>query len=158
MTEYSRQYESKYQVRFVDELGDGKDGRVFKTAHGHAVKFLYDPQSYAYERRAYQILRQQSIDEISGFQIPRLVRHDDSLLAIEMTIVQAPFIIDFAATRTPQEFERLEFTDDVMDEREQHWAEVFEDDWPLVQSIRSEFLGRTGLLLLDLSLNNIRFE
>ena len=56
-----------------------------------------------------------------------------------------------------EEYERLEFSQEVLDEREAHWAEIFGDHWPVVQSLRAAFTRETGLILLDLSLNNIKF-
>jgi hypothetical protein len=155
--EPSAQYERQYHVRFADDLGDGKDGIVRKTEGGQAVKFFRDESVYFRELRAYQILRRRAIEEVAGFQVPQLIRHDDLLLAIEMTIVKPPFVLDFASAYTTEEYERLEFPQDVLDEREAHWAEIFGDHWPTVQSLRAAFTRETGLILLDLSLNNIKF-
>jgi hypothetical protein len=66
MLEISAQYEVRYNVRFVEKLGDGKDGFILKTSEGQAVKFLSDESTYQRELRAYQILRQRDIDEIKG--------------------------------------------------------------------------------------------
>lgn len=150
-------YELQYRVRFVEELGDGKDGRVLKTERGQAVKFIYDESVYRRELRAYHILRQRDIDEINGFQIPRLIRHDDALRAIEMTVVQAPFILDFASAYTSEEYARFGFSQDVLEEREAHWSDIFGDHWPAVQVLCAAFTRETELILLDLSLNNIKF-
>jgi hypothetical protein len=153
----SEQYQQKNAVRFIDSLGDGKDGRVFKTSQGNAVKFLNDASIYRRELQAYQILRQRDIEQINGFQVPRLVRWDDSFLAIEMTTVRPPFILDFASAYTIDEYNRFDFTAEIIEEREQHWAEVFGDRWAIVQEITNAFTSATGLILLDLSLNNIKF-
>ena len=155
--EPSAQYAAKYSIRFTDDLGNGKDGRVLRSQYGDAVKFFHDEAVYRRELRAYQILRKLGIDQINGFQVPRLIRHDDALRAIEMTVVQPPFILDFASAYTGREYERLEFSQEVLDEREAHWAEIFGDQWPEVQSLRAAFTRETGLILLDLSLNNIKF-
>jgi hypothetical protein len=158
MLETSSQYELQYDVRFVDALGHGKDGNVLKTAEGQGVKFFKDDTIYHRELRAYQILRRLDMDEINGFQIPRLIRSDDTLLAIEMTIVGSPFLLDFASAYTGDEVERFAFDEDVLDEREGHWKDIFGDDWPLVQATCEAFTNDTGLILLDLSLNNIRLR
>ena len=113
---------------------------------------------YRRELRAYQILRQRDIEEINGFQIPKLLRSDDSLLAIEMSIVTPPFLLDFASAYTQTEYDRFSFTQEILDERESHWSEIFADDWPTVQITAQAFKTATGLILLDLSLNNIRFK
>lgn len=154
----AEQYQSRNGVHFVDQLGDGKDGVVLKTGQGSAVKFLRDRDTYMRERRAYEILRAINLDEIEGHQIPRMVRHADDLLAIEFTIVKPPFLLDFAAAYSEVEMQRLNFPSEVLEEREQHWSELFGEKWPNVIAIRDAFRRQTGLYLLDLSLNNIRFE
>lgn len=150
-------YSQLYAVRFVDKLGNGKDGDVLKTSDGHAVKFLTENDAFQRELRAYQILRHSDMDQINGFQIPRLIRHDQPLRAIEMTIVDAPFILDFAAAYTQAECDRFDFSEDVILERQAYWAEIFGDRWPFVQQRCDAFTEATGLILLDLSLNNIKF-
>jgi hypothetical protein len=129
-----------------------------RTQTGNAVKFFDSKILYRRELRAYQILRQRDIDEINGFQIPRLLRNDDELRAIEMSVVRPPFLLDFVSSYMFEEFARLGFTDEIMQEREAHWAEVFGDRWSAVQDICNAFTRATGLVLLDLSLNNIKFE
>jgi hypothetical protein len=158
IVEAPAKYQQRHNVQLVDRLGDGKDGLVFETAHRRAVKFLLDESLYHRELRAYQILRHRDIDEINGFQVPRLIRWDDELRAIEMTIVQPPFVLDFASAYTIEEYNRFQFDEEVLAERESHWAELFGDHWATVQAICNEFTSRTGLILLDLSLNNIRFN
>src|SRR5690349_5628372 len=88
MSDAFEQYELRYGVQLVDKLGHGKDGSVFETAKRAAVKFFDQQSLYQRELRAYQILRQRNIDEVNGFQVPKLIRFDGELLAIEMTIVQ----------------------------------------------------------------------
>src|SRR4051812_9021330 len=117
MADPQREYELRYKTSFVESLGDGKDGFIRKTAGGHAVKFLHDPDSYARELRAYGILQHLNLDELAGHQVPRLIRNDDNLLAIEMTIVSPPFLLDFAAAYTNEEVERLGFSSEVLEER-----------------------------------------
>ena len=48
------------------------------------------------ERRVYERLREAHVLRISGFHVPQLVRFNDELMAIEMTIVTPPFVLDFA--------------------------------------------------------------
>jgi hypothetical protein len=75
-----------------------------------------------------------------------------------MTIVSPPFLLDFAAAYTEEEVERFAFDDDVTSEREMHWAEIFGSRWSEVIALRDSFFQKTGLILLDLSLNNVRFR
>ncbi|HVT91062.1 MAG TPA: hypothetical protein VHD56_19575 [Tepidisphaeraceae bacterium] len=158
MTDSIQQYQTKYTVRFLANLGSGKDGRVVKTKSRSAVKFIYDESVYRRELRAYQVLRQLDIEEVNGFQIPGLIRFDDAFRSIEMSIVKPPFLLDFAASYTRLEYERFEFTQEVLDERESYWSDIFGPRWPIVRTTCDLFTRETGLILLDLSLNNIKFE
>lgn len=151
-------YVRKHKLRLLNKLGDGKDGIVLSSDRDTAVKFLYDIDNYNRELRAYRILEEAGVDEVNGHHVPRLIDHDDELRAIEMTIVAPPFLLDFVAAYTEKEVERFAFDPDVMAERESHWVEVFGARWPDVLAIREHFFSRTALNLLDLSLNNVRFE
>lgn len=152
------QFESKYGVKLIDRLGDGKDGNVFKASSERAVKFLISDELYCRELRAYQILRQRNIARINGFGIPRLARHDDPLRATEMSIVQPPFLLDFASAYTIEEYNRFEFSEDVLAETEAKHSEMFGERWQEVMDLCNAFTRYTGLILLDLSLNNLRFS
>jgi hypothetical protein len=147
-----------YGAEFVAKLGEGKDGSVFQTTRATAVKFLFSQDYYNREVRAYRILADLEIENIAGHQCPIFRRSDDTLLAIEMSVVRPPFIVDFVSAYTDEEIQWLGFDDDVISERELFWQERFGDRWPQVANIRDEFHRLTGFTLLDLSHNNIRFE
>jgi len=157
MADAATDYTARYGVGFIERLGNGKDGQVLKTADRRAVKLFSDESAYRRELRGYQILRARDIQDIGGFQVPQFIRNDDSLRAIEMTVVDAPFILDFAAAYTPEEYDRFEFTREVLEETEARWAENLGEHWPAAQEIVAEFRRLTGLILLDLTPNNIRF-
>lgn len=135
MVEITKEYEVHYNAKLLDRLGDGKDGLVLATAERHAVKFFHDELLFHRELRAYQILRRRDIQTLNGFQIPKLIRSDESFRAIEMTIVQPPFLLDFASAYTLQEYAHFGFSQEVLDEREAHWAEIFEDKWPIAREL-----------------------
>jgi len=97
MEELLKLYSELYHVDFIDRLGEGKDGEVFQTNRFTGVKFLHDLEYYNREIRAYRVLAEIEVQEISGHKCPRLVFADDTFLAIEMTIVQPPFIVDFVS-------------------------------------------------------------
>lgn len=158
MDEILRIYEQLYGVVFNGRLGEGKDGEVYQTTGMTAVKFLGSLEYYDRELRAYRLLADLGINELAGHECPRFVRTDDTLLSIEMTIVRPPFIVDFVSAYTDEELERLNFTEDVINEREAFWLERFGERWANVTQIRNEFHRLTGLTLLDLSHNNVRFE
>jgi hypothetical protein len=158
LNDSEKEFERKYNLQLIAMLGHGKDGRVWESDRHTALKFFYDFDVYTRELRAYRILRSVRRDDFLGHQVPRLLNNDDSLHAIEMTIVAPPFLLDFAAAYMEKEVERFAFHPDVIAERENHWAEIFEAHWPEVMAIREAFFLQTGLILLDLSLNNVRFE
>jgi hypothetical protein len=158
MEELLKLYAKLYNVEFTARLGEGKDGQVFQTATMSAVKFLHEVHYYNREIRAYRLLKELQITRIAGFKVPELVRDDDTIWAIEMTIVRPPFILDFVSAHTDEEIEWMGFTEDVVSEREAFWQERFGERWLKVSQIRDEFHRQTGLTLLDLSHNNIRFE
>jgi hypothetical protein len=158
MEELLKLYAELYKVDFTTGLGEGKDGEVFQTTRLSAVKFLHDVGYYNREIRAYRMLKELGLTQIAGFNVPALLRDDDTIWAIEMTIVRPPFIVDFVSTHTDEEIEWMGFTDDVVAEREAFWEERFGDRWLRVSQIRDDFHRLTGLALLDLSHNNIRFE
>lgn len=139
-------------------LGEGKDGSVFATDQQTAIKYLNYAEHYNRELRAYRILSALEIKSINGHAIPELIGWDDHKLAIEMTIVRPPFLLDFVSAYTDEEMDRLGFDDEVWQERQTTWAEHFGPRWAAVQSLCTSFHSQTGLTLLDLSLNNIRFE
>jgi hypothetical protein len=139
-------------------LGEGKDGSVFQTDRLTAIKYLNFQEHYTRELRAYRILDELKVDAICDHAVPNLVSSDDAHRAIEMTIVRPPFLLDFVSAYTDEEMDRFAFDDDIWLEREATWAEHFGPRWAHVKDIRSQFHHLTGLTLLDLSLNNIRFE
>jgi hypothetical protein len=97
LVERAKQWVQKYgvEIDFNDHAGDGTDGAVWRTANNTAVKVLLDSCKYDTELRCYQRLKERGIDKIFDLQIPVIASHDDELLAIEMDIVEPPFLLDF---------------------------------------------------------------
>src|SRR4051794_16787129 len=98
----ARLYAVRYQLEVAELLGSGKDGIVFisrrkdKAGQG-AIKVLKEVEAYHREKLAYLRLTQASIRMVLGFNVPQFLGCDDELRVIEMTIVQRPFVLDFAA-------------------------------------------------------------
>jgi hypothetical protein len=44
---------------------------------------------------------------VLGFNVPKLLRTDDDLLAIEMTVVRRPYVLDFAGSTTNRPNSRM---------------------------------------------------
>src|SRR6266545_4737128 len=83
--------------RLEDRLGFGRDGSVFSTDAGTAVKSFAGLDPFERELRCYQRLFEHDVDKVLGHQVPRLVGWDEKLLVLEMTIVSRPYLLDFAS-------------------------------------------------------------
>jgi len=158
LTPNARLYASQHQLELAEPLGSGKDGIVLvgkrksKPARV-AIKAHRYAETYLREKLAYERLRDAEISTVLEFNVPQLTGFDDELRVIEMTIVERPFALDFAAAyldRSP------EFSDDVWAVWEEEKREQFEAHWPTVQDILSAFRG-IGIYLLDVSPANIAF-
>jgi hypothetical protein len=134
-------YASQHQLELAEPLGSGKDGivlvgkRKFKPANV-AIKVHGFPESYLREKQAYERLSEADVSAVLGFNVPQLINSDDELCVVEMTIVERPFVLDFAAAyldRPP------EFPDEVWAHWEEEKADQFEERWPKVQEILSSF-------------------
>jgi hypothetical protein len=91
------QYCRRHTITVSAPLGFGKDGTVWRTSVGTALKIHLLAESYATEVRAYIRLRERDIEAIAGFQIPFLLDFEHDLFAIEMSIVSPPYLLDFAS-------------------------------------------------------------
>src|SRR6266850_6652749 len=94
-------YAAKYRLRLVEQLGFGIHGTVHVAEDRvkkdqSAVKAHLSIEPYLRERDIYQRLKEAGISEVLDFHVPQLIRADDSLQVIEMTIVTRPFVLDFA--------------------------------------------------------------
>jgi hypothetical protein len=119
-----------------------------------ALKIHFSREPFLRERDCYERLREVGVTKVLDLHVPRLLRADESLLALEMTIVAPPFVLDFAGAWLDWP---PEFSDEVWAERTAKWAEEFGDDWPKAQAILAE-LEELHIYMLDPSPNNIRFR
>jgi len=75
-------------------------------------------------------------------------------MAIEMTIVMPPFVVDFASASLDVS---IEFSEEIWADWERAKQEQFGLQWETVQAILVE-LSRHGIHMLDPSPSNIRFN
>lgn len=137
----------------LKDLGSGAEGFVFPSPHATAVKVFTYPEKFERELAAYQRLRERGVSEILGFAVPRLVAYSRDLLVIEMTIVQPPFILDFAESRldVPLDFPEGE------DEWWERVAALFGERFPIVRDLYGALVARCGIYYYDLAPRNIHF-
>lgn len=151
-------YALRHQLRLAERLGFGIHGIIF-VAKGNfevgktAIKAHRFAEPYSRERDVYERLKQAKISNLLGFDVPQLVRVDDDLRVIEMTIVERPFVLDFAGA----------WLDAAPDFPEEQWAEwevekreQFESRWPKVQAILGA-LEELDIHMVDVSPSNIAF-
>ncbi len=89
-----------------------------------------------------------------GFNVPQLLGYDAEFLVLEMTVVQQPFVLDFAEVRL--DFP-LEFPDEVWATWLEEKEEQFGERWPVVMRVLAEFEA-LDIYLLDVSTRNICFR
>ena len=99
--------------------------------------------------------RDVGLTNVNGFAVPELVGYDDELLAIEMTMVSPPFVVDFASVVLDVDPELIEDEGHTLADLVR---ELFgEDRVTAVLDIRDELIARAGAYLSDLHRHNIKF-
>src|SRR4051812_31455496 len=101
VTEFAQRYASRYRLAIRETLGSGIHGAVHvvqaQTAPGGtALKVFLAGEFYAREHSIYTRLAEAGVRHVLGFAVPQMLRADDELLGLEMTIVERPFVLDFA--------------------------------------------------------------
>jgi len=127
-------------------LGHGNDGAVWQTNRATAVKVCEDHQRYCTERDCYRLFYDQSITEICGYAIPKLINFSDPLQVIEMAVVQPPYIIDFGKAYlhcAPPSFPQQTMADWIAEKKE-----LYGEHWPTIQRILRK-LNSLGIHHMD---------
>jgi hypothetical protein len=152
----ARAYAAERQLQIAELLGSGKDGIVLvgKSATARvAIKALRFEESYLREKAVYERLKKSAIHAVLGFNVPESLGFDDRIRVIEMTIVQRPFVLDFAGAHLDA---RPGFPAEVWADWEAEKREQFEGRWPMVEKVLAAF-EELGIYLLDVSPGNIGF-
>ena len=152
------QYESRHQCRLFEALGSGagQDGIVFRSDRVTAVKLFDSEHRFRRELEVYHLLRAKGIQNVAGHHVPLLVDEDEQLRAIEMTLVDRPFLLDFAGAKRPEEVP--DFEQHVLDEHLDRMREMFEDRWGDALHVVEMFRQATGFVLLDIHPGNVAFK
>jgi hypothetical protein len=138
--------------QLLKELGSGADGFVFPTAIATAIKVFSHKEMFDRELAAYKRLQRHKVISVAGFAVPRLINSHSRLLVIEMTMVEPPFLLDFAQSEIDKE-------PDFPEGLEEWWVrveELFGDRFSIVQSAFYE-LQRYGIYYYDLAPRNVHF-
>jgi len=119
-----------------------------------AIKAHLRREPFELELEAYLRLREGNVTQILGFNVPQLLGFDPDLRVLEMSVVQQPYVLDFAEVRL--DFP-CEFPDDVWTHWLEEKQEQFGERWPTVELVLSEFEA-LDIYLLDVSPRNIAFR
>lgn len=151
------EYEARHHVRLLEILGSGpgQDGFVLRSDRLTAVKFFDSEHRFHREWEVYHVLRTKGISNVAGHEVPRFVNVDDKVQAIEMSIVNRPFVLDFAGAKRPEEVP--DFEEHVMQEHLEHLQELFGDKWSDALHVAEMFRQARGFVLLDIHPGNIAF-
>jgi hypothetical protein len=134
-------------------LGFGNDGSVWKSSRNTAVKALESKRKYSIEVECYKRFKTAGVTSLDGFAVPQLFGHDDGLFVIEMGIVTALFILDFAKAW----LDRPGYTAEELEQWDTDSAELFGERWPTVRGLLYG-LRRFGIFYYDAKPANIRFD
>jgi hypothetical protein len=149
----ARQYAERHALGIEAQLGYGMHGIVFSTNCKSAIKVFERQNAYVRERDVYLRLQELNLFQLNGFAVPRLVRYDDALQVVEMTIVNPPFVLDFAGAY-------LDIPPDYSDEVLADWRteklEQFGEKWSEVESLIDAFAAM-GIYLADVRPGNVSF-
>jgi hypothetical protein len=144
------------QLERLGPLGSGMHGNVFRAsspgAAGEvAIKVHLRREPFEVELETYLRLRDANVTQVLGFNVPQLLGYDADLLVLEMTVVQQPFVLDFAEVSLDLP---REFPDDVWTHWQEEKQEQFGERWPVVQQVLAAFEA-LDIYLLDVSPRNI---
>lgn len=151
-------YATRYHLELTAQLGFGVHGTVRVASdkvkgNKSAIKAHRFLDPYLREWAVYERLRRDAISEVLGFHVPQLIRTDDKLMVIEMTIVTPPFVLDFAGAYLDAV---PEFSQEVWAQWENEKQEQFAERWQKVRSLIDAF-EVMGIHLMDVTPRNIRF-
>lgn len=135
-------------------LGGGIEGFVFSIGGITAVKAFEHRPMYQSELAAYQRLRDVGIEHICGLHVPVLVNLDDRLMVIEMSIVDPPFLLDFAQTTLDHP---RDFSEDVMTDWWNRVAEMFGERFEDAREVFYALQDEAGIYYYDLAPRNVNF-
>jgi len=151
-------YAARHDLLVVERLGFGIHGSVHLVedkvkGDRSAIKAHRAREFYVRERAAYELLSHAGVTEVLGFHVPQLIRADEELQVIEMTIVTRPFVVDFAGAYVGA---RPEFPEEIWAEWEAEKQDQFGARWVKVKAVMEAF-EEWGIHLVDVSPNNIAF-
>jgi len=137
----------------MKDLGSGAEGFVFPTPEATAIKVFKYEEKFLRELAVYQRLLEHNVTDVLGFAVPRLVGFDEQLLVIEMTMIQPPFLLDFAQAALD---EPMDFPEG-LDEWWERVEAAFGDRYATARAVYDELESKYGIYYYDLAPRNLNF-
>jgi hypothetical protein len=159
----AQDFVQRHGLTLGGELGRGVHGIVFATKRQpkkdrsevhSAIKVHEHEADYRRERDVYLRLQAHGVKTIHGCHVPQLLRYDDQVWIIEMTVVSRPFVLDFAGAFLDK---APDFSEEVIADWRVEKLEQFGDRWSEVERILGE-LESHGIHLIDVSPSNVAFK
>lgn len=97
--EKARRYAAVRGIEITERLGWGIHGSVWKIT-GKERNFAWVLKLHRHiapwrrERDCYRRLQEMGTSHIAGVHLPQFIRDDEKWLAIEMSVVERPFLLD----------------------------------------------------------------
>jgi hypothetical protein len=136
-------------------LGYGIDGTVWSTNGETAIKVFERHNNYSRELACYERLFETGTSYLGEFSVPSLIDHDTELLAIEISIVRPPYLLDFGKAYLDQP---PDFSSEVIADWEVEKSALFEpEQWATVKSLIGQ-LRALGIYYFDAKPANIAFD
>lgn len=154
----ARLYAERHNLRLAERLGFGIHGIVHVVESNAkpgrtAIKVHRERVPFDRECAVYQRLQHARLNRVLGFQVPELLRIEQDLCVLELTIVVRPFLLDFAATHLDA---KPPFPAEIWAEWEAEKREQFGEQWPTVEAV-IDALADLKIFMLDVSPSNIAF-
>ena len=148
-------YTNNRELTIVAPLGHGQDGNVWQSDRNTAVKVLFREDSYFNELICYERLAERNVTQVRGCTIPTVIDFDDDLLALEITIVEPPYILDFGKCKVDY---RHDHSADAMAALDEKIVDCWgEGDATIVRSIIRVLAGY-GIYYPDANPGNINLK
>jgi hypothetical protein len=120
------------------------------TLFQSVIKQHFREEPFLIELEAYHRLEEGDVHCLAGFQVPILIGYDVTNRILEMTVVQQPYVLDFAQCRF--DFPP-DFSEDVVAHEALRRQEVFGPDLIRVEAV-VQALEDLGIFHLDVSTGN----
>lgn len=152
--EIARQYLAARGAIILESLGSGTEGNVYRTSNQHAIKIHSAANTFQNELAVYQRLMDHGVRSVCGLTVPQLIDHDRNLFAIEMTIVNPPYLLDFGKSRVDSV---EDFPDEVWSDWMQGLQDKFGSRFEDALNVFEVLKHRWGVYYLDINPYNLDF-